>query len=285
MAVVSAICYRSMKKKETPHSLQVIIGMDQTTVSGKCSCVAGAGGICHHVVGLLFTCHTVSNLGLPDDLTCTMMAQRWSVPRGNHISPQCVDALMVKKPQEGANYDKFIKITLYSPASQYHIPGPNKKAKLKSLNHEPLLWSLLPDLENLASSQLPSVQTKFGMVPKGSVISYQQRLTKKYVINNYAQTTFPKLPLPDAGERFKNNVSICLNSNKLAKLESLSVTLEMAHALEKKKPENRMKVTFGIHYEKKESLQASLELWQEEFLILILWLNNFSHLGLYRQLL
>ena len=226
-----------MKKNETPHSLQVIIGMDLTTVSGKCSCVAGAGGICHHVVGLLFYLSHCKQLGLkslPDDLTCTMMAQRWSVPRGNHISPQCVDALMVKKPQEGVNYDKFIKTTLYSPASQYHILGPNEKAQLKSLNPEPLLWSLLPDLENFASSQLPSVQTKFGMVPKGSVISYQQRLTEKYVINNYAQTTFPKLPLPDAGERFKNNVSICLDSNKLAKLESLSVTLEMAHALEEK---------------------------------------------------
>ena len=111
---------------------------------------------------------------------------------------------------------------------------PNEKAKLKSLNPEPLLRSLLPDLENFASSQLPSVQTRFGMVLKGSVISYQQRLTEKYVLNNYAQTTFPKLPLPDAGERFKNNVSICLDSNKLAKLESLSATLEMAHALEEK---------------------------------------------------
>lgn len=164
----------------------------------------------------------------------TFVAQRWSVRRGNHISPQRVDALMVKTPQEGANYDKFIKTTLYSAASQYHILGPNEEAQLKSLNPELLLWSLLPHLENFASSQLPSVQTKFGMVPKGSVISYQQRLTEKYVINNYAQTTFPKLPLPDAGERFKNNVSICLDSNKLAKLESLSVTLKMVHALAEK---------------------------------------------------
>lgn len=81
---------------------------------------------------------------------------------------------MVKMPQEGANYNKFIKTTLYSPASQYHILGPDQKAKLKNLNPEPLLWSLLPDLENFASSHLTSVQTKFGMVPKGSVISYQQ---------------------------------------------------------------------------------------------------------------
>jgi len=48
---------------------------------------------------------------------------------------------MVKKPQEGANYDKFFKTTLYSPAPQYHILGPDEKAKLKRLNPEPLLWS------------------------------------------------------------------------------------------------------------------------------------------------
>ena len=197
-----ARCYRSMKKNETAHSLQVIIGMDQTTVSGKCSCVAGVGGICHHVVGHLFYLSHFKQLGLkslPDDLTCTMMAQRWSVPRGKHINPQCVDTLMVKMPQEGANYNKFIKTTLYSPASQYHILSPDQKAKLKNLNPEPLLWSLLPDLENFASSHLPSVQTKFGMVLKGSVISYQQRLTEKYVINGSAHTSFPKLPLPNAG--------------------------------------------------------------------------------------
>ena len=88
-AVVSVRCYRSMKKNEAPHSVQVMIGMQQTTVSGKCSCVAGAGGICHHVVGLLFYLAHCKQLGLnslPDDLTCTMMSQRWSVPRGKHIN-------------------------------------------------------------------------------------------------------------------------------------------------------------------------------------------------------
>ena len=44
-AVVSARCYRSMKKNEAPHSVQVMIGMQQTTVSGKCSCVAGVADL------------------------------------------------------------------------------------------------------------------------------------------------------------------------------------------------------------------------------------------------
>ena len=140
--VISTRRYKSMKKNEAPHSLQVIIGIQQTIVSGKCSCVAGAGEICHHVVALLLYLAHCKQLGLnilPDDLTCTMMSQRLSVLWGKHISPQCVDALMVKKPREGGNYDKFNKSTLYSSASQYHLLGPEQKAKQENLNAEPLL--------------------------------------------------------------------------------------------------------------------------------------------------
>ncbi|PFX12712.1 ATP-dependent DNA helicase PIF1 [Stylophora pistillata] len=80
-------------------------------------------------------------------------------------------------------------VVVFPLIGEYHILGPDQKAKLKNLNPDPLLWSLLPDLENFASSHLPSVQTKFGMVLKG---------------------------------------------NKSARLESLSVTLEVVHALEEK---------------------------------------------------
>lgn len=57
----------------------------------------------------------------------------------------------------------------------------------------------------------------------------------------------------DVGERFKNNVLMCLDSNKLVKLELLFVILEMV-MFYKKRLENRMKVIFGIYYGKKELL-------------------------------
>jgi len=90
------------------------------------------------------------------------------------------------------------------------------------------------------------------------VICYQQRLTEKYVINDYAHITFPKLPLPEAGERFQNNVPVCLDRDKFAKLESLSVTLEMASALEEKtREQNENDLWHSLR--KKESKQASLK--------------------------
>ena len=33
-----------------PHSLEVSIGLADKTLSGKCSCVAGISGYCHHVI-------------------------------------------------------------------------------------------------------------------------------------------------------------------------------------------------------------------------------------------
>lgn len=195
--------------------------------------MAGAGGFCHHFIGLLFYLAHLKQLGfksVPDDLRCTMVAQRWSVPRARQIEPQCVDSVLVKKPQEGANYNKFIKSTLYSPARKYPLLGPEEKNKLKSLNPEPLLVGLLS--ENPLS--LGSIQTHFGNLPKGSALSYQQRLTEQYIINDYGQTNFPDLPLSGAGDRFVNSLSICLESTKLAKLQTLTVTLDMARDLEHK---------------------------------------------------
>ena len=49
-ATVTCKCFRSMKKNEAPHSLEVSIGLADKTLSGKCSCVAGISRYCHHVI-------------------------------------------------------------------------------------------------------------------------------------------------------------------------------------------------------------------------------------------
>ena len=49
-ATVTCKCFRSMKKNEAPHSLQVSIGLADKTIPGKCSCVVGISRYCHHVI-------------------------------------------------------------------------------------------------------------------------------------------------------------------------------------------------------------------------------------------
>ncbi|CAB4033694.1 ATP-dependent DNA helicase PIF1 [Paramuricea clavata] len=51
----------------------------------KCTCKAGQGGCCKHVAALLYTLLDFINLSLsmiPENLTCTQVAQKWSIPSG-----------------------------------------------------------------------------------------------------------------------------------------------------------------------------------------------------------
>ena len=99
-----------MKKNEPRHTLSVQVGIEDKRISAKCSCVAGASGYCHHVVGLLFYMSHCKHLGLkslPDELACTSLPQMWSVPRQKKIANKATQDIMVKKPQAGADYAKF----------------------------------------------------------------------------------------------------------------------------------------------------------------------------------
>ena len=69
---------------------------------------------------------------------------------------------------------------------------------------------------------------KFGNALKGNPLSYQQKLSQEYGINDFLASDFPKLPLEDAGDRIMNNVQVCLNQGKNAALDALSVTRAVA---------------------------------------------------------
>ena len=229
---VTGKCFRSMRKNETPHILEIFVKLENKCITGKCSCVAGASGYCHHIIGLLFYmahCKMVGLSSLPDDLTCTSIPQRWSVPREKHIKTNEIQSVLVKKPRMGANYDRFVKSTLYSPSMYYGILCKNDFSGLDPL---PLVADISPTAEQ--RQNLTFAQTKFGNAPKGSPLSYQQKLSQEYIINDFLACDFPKIPLEDAGERIMNNVQVCLNSAKNAALDSLSVTRAVAIDLEER---------------------------------------------------
>ena len=70
---------------------------------------------------------------------------------------------------------------------------------------------------------------------KGSVISYQQKLSEEYLINDYSCNSFPDLPLPNAEMQFEYNVSVCLQQDKLTALDVLSLSRQTAIEVEGKK--------------------------------------------------
>ena len=53
-------------------------------VYSNCTCAAGKGGRCKHIVALLFQIIEYKQLDMteiPDQLTCTQLLQQWHVPR------------------------------------------------------------------------------------------------------------------------------------------------------------------------------------------------------------
>lgn len=155
---------------------------------------------------------------LPDEQTCTSMQQRWSVPRNNKIRSVDVQDVLVKNPKVGADYNRFIKSNLYSPSQSYtqftkESFGPDLPAP------DPLFTSILPTEMEMHNQQ--KVPTKFEDFFKGLVISYQQKYSNEYAINDFTAPTFPALPLACGGDRFCNNVSICLSEYQYAKLDKL----------------------------------------------------------------
>ena len=101
---------------------------------------------------------------------------------------------------------------------------------MASLKPQPLMATVLPSVSKMTS--ISPVATSFGNAAQGSVLSYQQKLSKEYIINDYSCTFFPNLPLETAGERFTNNVPVCLSAEKQAAIDSLGVTRDTAIKLE-----------------------------------------------------
>jgi len=74
----------SASMKSIQYLVYVYLNQESGDVEyAKCCCKAGQGGCCKHVAALLYTLLDFVNLNLhhiPQELTCTQVAQKWSVP-------------------------------------------------------------------------------------------------------------------------------------------------------------------------------------------------------------
>ena len=91
--------------------------------------------------------------------------------QGEKIEPKQIQNVLVKKPQLSASFNKYIKCNLYSPSPMY---GTMTKEHFNSLQPKPLFATLVPSEQDLRSVSF--VPNKFGNVPKGCLISYQQKV-------------------------------------------------------------------------------------------------------------
>ncbi|XDV17037.1 hypothetical protein PO909_016488 [Leuciscus waleckii] len=118
--------------------------------------------------------------------------------------------------------------------TQGHFPDPAVLAigeAVKGLTPQPLISCVLTDL-----SELVLVESRFGPVPRGSVLSYQcpPVVTKNHIKHPDAPV-YPKLPIN--GSKFPRSLHFVPNCHQFFHLESLSVTQELAVIIEERTQE------------------------------------------------
>ncbi|XP_053381581.1 uncharacterized protein LOC128549168 [Mercenaria mercenaria] len=114
-------CFRSMKKNETPWSIQITLVNTKELRSQLCGCGAGKGS-CAHVAALVYQLahyKTLKMKAVPDIISKTSCPQQWQVPPRTHgIKPRDLTDVKFVKPKANAkNSESCVCSTLYNPVN------------------------------------------------------------------------------------------------------------------------------------------------------------------------
>ena len=119
-------------------------------VYSNCTCPAGKGGKCKHVVALLFQIIEYKQLDLtevPDDPTCTQLLQQWHVPRKDELDEAVLyeDIVFAK-----AVYEKDVKANKrkHRQSLPTYNPAPNFSMTAQQIDIKNLATSLTEIDEN-----------------------------------------------------------------------------------------------------------------------------------------
>lgn len=156
---------------------------------------------------------------IPTDVLKTSMPQTWHLPRGEKLAASTSDdvVLVGYDPQSPYRQPKGLRSTLYNPLRTNPLPITDLKASVQEVDSSCLLLSVLT-----INKDTPMESTKFGQYPKGSPISYQQKMSSHYILN-ILDAEFPALPVENV---MSNQLSLVLDEMKTTKLNSLYVTAE-----------------------------------------------------------
>ena len=190
-----------------------------------CTCKIGLSGACGHITGVLYQFAKYKLQGLkaiPVDIAKTSQPQTWHVPRGTNIPGKAVQELIVSghskaKTPSLEDPPRTIKSTLYNPVRGQPIDWHEKCSRLTDVSPDLLVVAAIEE------KNIKNVPSKFGPVPHGSILSYQQRLDENCILNIYDGMGFQELP---AANVMVNNCNVVLTSEQFIKLEGLSVSLK-----------------------------------------------------------
>ncbi|KAK6191227.1 hypothetical protein SNE40_002963 [Patella caerulea] len=99
---VFARIYRSMKKSDEPHQTSIDVNIeDRTITDALCSCKAGMGGRCAHVLAIIIMIEEWKIAGykdVPSQPSSASLPQQWDKPRGSKIEPDPVSHIRISRP-------------------------------------------------------------------------------------------------------------------------------------------------------------------------------------------
>lgn len=208
---------------------QVLLNKDKVEHS-TCSCTIGLSESCGHIIGLLYQLahyKTMKYTLIPADVAKTSLPQTWHIPRGEKLHGDKVENITVQgydrtNPKRAT---KGIKSTLYNPVTEND--SLNVEALVAEMADTEILFKTV--VVNDANNE--HIQTNFGKVPKGCILSYQQSMSTDYIINLVENNSFPDLPIKNV---MHNNVNIVLSELQSKKMESLTVSLQEAVEIEER---------------------------------------------------
>ena len=197
---------------------------DEVVVSGvQCGSAIGLNACCGHITGLLYQLAKFKLLelkALPEDVAKTSLPQTWHVPRGNKISGAAVHDLEVcgysKVEDSNTEQPRATRSTLYNPVRGEPINWMDHYMKLHQTAPD---FLVLPAIK--PRSDVTMVQSKFGPVPSGSVLSYQQKLDDDFIMNVVDGVCFPDLPVHNY---MNNNYNAVLHQSQQIQMEGLQIS-------------------------------------------------------------
>ena len=201
---------------------------DTSVILADCTCPIGSSGACGHITGALYQIANYKQLGkkaLPEDIASTSLPQTWHLPRGQKITGTAVQDMQVSsysKAEVKETAPNVIKSNLYNPL-RTDVDWHTKHDKVQDTAPELLILAAIKEKPAL------TVPSKFGPVPFGSVLSYQQRLENDYIMNIYDNAGFPTFPCKDV---MWNSLNIVLNMEQMIKLDGLVLTSDEVNKIE-----------------------------------------------------
>ena len=201
---------------------------DTTVILADCTCPIGSSGACGHITGALYQIANYKQLGkkaLPEDIASTSLPQTWHLPRGQKITGTAVQDMQVSsnsKAEVKETAPNVIKSNLYNPL-RTDVDWHTKHDKVQNTAPELLILAAIKEKPTL------TVPSKFGPVPFGSVLSYQQRLEDDYIMNMYDNAGFSTFACKDV---VWNSLNIVLNMEQMTNLDGLVLTSDEVTKIE-----------------------------------------------------